>query len=161
MQVVAADPDPAYGVRGAAGRRVEQPALRVVEGPFLVEEDDEATDRRADARQRDRGQGPDLHGLARDEFVEPRVERVAVAQHRLAGAHHCGERYVVVGVDVAPVDAVVVGAVTRGEPQPPAAALGQREPDAADPGQGRQVGEQAPGDVVDRRGADQGESQPR
>ena len=150
VQVVAADPDPAYGVRGAAGRRLEQPALRAVEVPLLVEEDDEATDRRPDARQRNRGQGPDLGGLARDEVVVARVERAAVAQHRLAGAHHGGEGHVVVGVDVAPVDAVVVGAVTRGEPQPPAAALGQREPDPAHARQGDQVGEQAPGDVVDR-----------
>ena len=150
VQVVAADPDPAYGVRGSARRRLEQPALRVVEGPVLLEEDDEATDRRADAGQRDRGQGLDLGRLARDELVEPRVERAAVAQHRFAGAHDGGERHVVVGVDVAPVDAVVVGPVTRGEPQPPAAALGQREPDPAHAGQRDQVREQASGDVVDR-----------
>ncbi len=94
--------------------------------------------------------GLDLGRLVGDELVEPRVERGAVAQHRFAGAHHGGERHVVVGVDVAPVDAVVVGPVARREPQPPAAALGQREPDPAHAGQRDQVGEQASGDVVDR-----------
>ena len=56
---------------------------------------------------------------------------------------------------------VVVGAVARGEPQPPAAALGQREPDPAHAGQRGQVGEQAPGDVVDPGGPHQGEPEPR
>ena len=150
VQVVAADPDPAYGVRSSARRGLEQPALRVVVGPVLLEEDDEATDGRADAGQRDRRQALDLGRLARDELVEPRVERAAVAQHRFAGAHDGGEGHVVIGVDVAPVDAVLVGPVTRGEPQPPPAALGQREPDPAHAGQGDEVREQAAGDVVDR-----------
>ena len=87
MQVVAADPDPAYGVGSTAGGRLEQPVVRVVESPLVVEEDDEAADRRADTRQRHGGQGADLRGLAGDEGVEPRVQR---SRGRPAPARPCG-----------------------------------------------------------------------
>ena len=73
-----------------------------------------------------------------------------------------GQRYVVVGVDVAPVDAVVVGcSVAGGEPEPAAAALGEREADPAHAGERGQVGEQACGDLVDAGGTHQGKPEPR
>ena len=89
VQVVAADADPAYGVRGAASGRLEQPALGLVEGPLLLEEDDEAADRGADPRQRDRGQGPDLGGLARH---ERRRTAGPASRGRPSPARRCGPR---------------------------------------------------------------------
>ncbi len=158
----AADADPPHRFRRTARGRVEQPSLRLVEVPLVLEVDHQPADRRADAGQRDDRHRLDLGRLLGHELVVLRVQAVAGAEHRLAGADHLGDRHVVVGVDVAPLGpAVLERAVARGEPQPPAAALGEREPDPAHARQGAQVAEQAGGDLVDAGGADQGEAEPR
>jgi len=113
--------------------------LAEVEGLRLVEEQHETAEGVARARDRYRGEGDRRRPtLTLHELRVPAAEVEQRPQHRLSGADGGVEGYVVVGVDVAPVQALIAVPVAGREPQPPATAFGEGQ---ADPSYGGQAAE--------------------